>query len=1490
MDAAGTPATDIMEYQHAALSPASHGDAAKVTTESEAAAPKPANALTPPTSEEMNVDERKQEHEESDLSDLDMDEEEEDDEEIEPDHYSDGGKIPVFKPTMDQFRDFKRFIEKVNKYGMKSGIAKVIPPPEWRESLPQLDEYVKRIKIKNPITQEFNGTFGTYTQQNVEKQRSYNLPEWKALTEETQHQPPAKRGERRRNQEKVVRGGGGLRGRNSAAGTETREDSPTPKKKPGRPKRGQAKVEDAESGGEEAGPRKTRGKAASAADSPATKAGKFKPGSKARGGRQSKGGPGQAKSVTSRRLNNTAEAAEFVDEVAFKNFNYHLDGVEEYTPERCAELETHYWKSLSFNQPMYAADMPGSLFDDSVTSWNVAHLPNLLDVLGTKVPGVNTAYLYMGMWKATFAWHLEDVDLYSINYIHFGAPKQWYSISQEDARKFEAAMRQVWPVDAKSCDQFLRHKTYLISPDVLQKQYGVKVNKLVHNEGEFVITYPYGYHSGFNLGYNCAESVNFATESWLEFGRIARKCNCESDNVWVDVSEIERKLRGEPTPEYYEETDDEDDLSDGEGGNLMTPPASVKGKAARGKKRKRETKEEKPKKKKKIRIKIRAPTREPCVMCPNDNPWELLLPTDTGKKAHRCCALYTPETWIERDSNGNEKICGVASIDRARLELKCNFCRSKRGACFQCSSKKCTRAFHASCAAAAGVLVDAGMVPTFGEDGTEYFEEGYDFRCKYHRPKMDKHMTVEKIEAGSKRIFAYAKEVKINEVVQAQYLASEVFAGLVVENRPGEQSMVVDVLPEGYVAPVISTPYDLIADFVNRERVEVEWKWLCLLDPDDSQRPMPSATAQPMPKGMNKMAVSVNNRQDGVPEQGEPFNDNPEFKWHDFYNMHMPPPNFTSKVLQTPGPLKVDVNAADTLYYYLPTISTEAKCLYTDKAGGMEVAPKANFLDRVATRAVYPYIAQAQQRIAASNTAKQPIMRAVPQPPPQIQHQPGTTVNGNPARSLERPYMYKPKEPVRANNLWGVDTNALQTQRDFLADAQRRSTQQFNLPQPNPQCGDYQGSDPAMNAAPLRPFAREHYYSTATLPAAFPGEYSGFSQVAGRLSHGSRRSSIQPSAPYQPNYQSVKEQKAQLKQSGAPTVPAMGGGAMPPNPYTSTSSRPSSSAHSNHGSIVGVPLTQATTASSMSKLPETLPGYLENLQKYPYLKNSFLRRTSYVSPYAADGGFTEVYDPLTLDERKATGAHTPPTSNRDPEVYPNQPWTPPSKVWHESGNSKHQHSPPPMPTIQQHYQQPPFPNPPRQYMQPTYQTTNEFRQSFQTPAAATAPQGGSMMPSTASREGAQARLLRDQGYGVGPYAPHSYAMGSPPLAPQQHNPHAAQMGMQQRAMNSGYGQAGAAPTMYDTAKMVWNSPQAPTPSPLSDQNTPGGARGWGALPRSQHAAPMMGMAGMGGTAGVHAVGTGEMGMSREDAMGFPAMLPQMQHGSGQGQGHETYRY
>lgn len=125
MDAAGTPPTTTMAST-GALSP--EPQSVKPTIETGA---KPATALTPPTSEEMNNDVNK-DNDESDLSDLDLDDE--DEEEILPDHYWDGengGRIPVFKPTMDQFRDFKKFVEKIDKYGMKSGIVKVIPPQEW---------------------------------------------------------------------------------------------------------------------------------------------------------------------------------------------------------------------------------------------------------------------------------------------------------------------------------------------------------------------------------------------------------------------------------------------------------------------------------------------------------------------------------------------------------------------------------------------------------------------------------------------------------------------------------------------------------------------------------------------------------------------------------------------------------------------------------------------------------------------------------------------------------------------------------------------------------------------------------------------------------------------------------------------------------------------------------------------------------------------------------------------------------------------------------------------------------------------------------------------------------------------------------------------------------------------------------------------------------------------------------------------------------------
>lgn len=162
------------------------------------------------------------------------------------------------------------------------------------------------------------------------------------------------------------------------------------------------------------------------------------------------------------------------------------------------------------------------------------------------------------MYQATFGWHLEDVDLYSINYLHFGAPKHWYVIPPPLCKKFEKLSKELFSAEMARCDQFLRHKAVMISPAFLeQKGFGRdekaeklkreyekqrarletpesltpdeqdeqeeeevriqspskaalkkmemeegqgKVLKLVQEQGEFVVTWPYGYHAGFNLG------------------------------------------------------------------------------------------------------------------------------------------------------------------------------------------------------------------------------------------------------------------------------------------------------------------------------------------------------------------------------------------------------------------------------------------------------------------------------------------------------------------------------------------------------------------------------------------------------------------------------------------------------------------------------------------------------------------------------------------------------------------------------------------------------------------------------------------------------------------------------------------------------------------------------------------------------------------------------------------------------------------------------
>ena len=217
------------------------------------------------------------------------------------------------------------------------------------------------------------------------------------------------------------------------------------------------------------------------------------------------------------------------------------------------ELEELYWKENLDEQkqaPIYGADVNESITDPDVDVWNIKKLDSILtDVLDDQIPGVNTPYLYFGMWKATFSWHVEDMDLYAVNYLHYGAPKTWYGIPPSEGHKLEQVARKLFPDMAKTCFNLMRHKAIMISPELL-RAHGIQVNKLVQEERNMIIAFPHAYHSGFNHGFNMAESTNFAIDRWVEYGKRFRDCLCRGseDEVSIEIGPFVQRYQ----PELYE--------------------------------------------------------------------------------------------------------------------------------------------------------------------------------------------------------------------------------------------------------------------------------------------------------------------------------------------------------------------------------------------------------------------------------------------------------------------------------------------------------------------------------------------------------------------------------------------------------------------------------------------------------------------------------------------------------------------------------------------------------------------------------------------------------------------------------------------------------------------------------------------------------------------------------------------------------------------------
>ncbi|KAM9855877.1 lysine-specific demethylase 5C isoform 2-T2 [Aulostomus maculatus] len=154
--------------------------------------------------------------------------------------------------------------------------------------------------------------------------------------------------------------------------------------------------------------------------------------------------------------------------------------------------------------------------------WNLNVMPvleqSLLCHINGDISGMKVPWLYVGMVFSAFCWHIEDHWSYSINYLHWGEPKTWYGVPSVAAERLEEVMKKLTPELFEFQPDLLHQLVTIMNPNILMS-HGVPVVRTNQCAGEFVITFPRAYHSGFNQGYNFAEAVNFCTADWLPAGR-----------------------------------------------------------------------------------------------------------------------------------------------------------------------------------------------------------------------------------------------------------------------------------------------------------------------------------------------------------------------------------------------------------------------------------------------------------------------------------------------------------------------------------------------------------------------------------------------------------------------------------------------------------------------------------------------------------------------------------------------------------------------------------------------------------------------------------------------------------------------------------------------------------------------------------------------------------------------------------------------------------
>ena len=95
----------------------------------------------------------------------------------------------------------------------------------------------------------------------------------------------------------------------------------------------------------------------------------------------------------------------------------------------------------------YSHGFDGSLFTDTMRTYiDLNNLPfsfqeQTFNQCQSKIPGVTSSYFYIGSWATVAPLHCEDLYLWSLNIMLYGASKVWIIIPPSELQKVDSLLK-----------------------------------------------------------------------------------------------------------------------------------------------------------------------------------------------------------------------------------------------------------------------------------------------------------------------------------------------------------------------------------------------------------------------------------------------------------------------------------------------------------------------------------------------------------------------------------------------------------------------------------------------------------------------------------------------------------------------------------------------------------------------------------------------------------------------------------------------------------------------------------------------------------------------------------------------------------------------------------------------------------------------------------------------------------------------------------------